>query len=150
MFASLQDTPPGSVTLAMAGLLTCGSMLSRTFPGVCPVVFVGVAHRSQLRGQSRIWRLLSTPHRVPISSRRLVCRQEPSPSVRAFGGKWSMISLRRTEPLSFWPRSLADQAVSETFWLDIILSAIGVAVRIQDERHRKKAEPIKIDTGCSS
>ena len=51
---------------------------------------------------------------------------------------------------SFWPRSLADQAVSETFWLDIILSAIGVAVRIQDERHRKKAEPIKIDTGCSS
>ena len=61
-----------------------------------------------------------------------------------------MISLRRTEPLSFWPRSLADQAVSETFWLDIILSAIGVAVRIQDERHRKKAEPIKIDTGCSS
>ena len=41
MFASLQDTPPGSVTLAMAGLLTCGSSLSRTFPGACPVVFVG-------------------------------------------------------------------------------------------------------------
>lgn len=29
----------------------------------------GGAQRSQLRGQSRIWCLLATPHRVPFSSR---------------------------------------------------------------------------------
>ncbi len=30
-----------------------------------------VAHRLQLRGQSRNWRLMATPHRVPFSSRDL-------------------------------------------------------------------------------
>ncbi len=69
--ASVQDTPPGFVSCLMAGLLTCGSPLPQTFPGYCPVVLIGVAHRLQLRGQSRNWRLLATPHRVPISSRRI-------------------------------------------------------------------------------
>lgn len=52
----------------MAGLLTCGSQLTRTFPNVCPVVHIGVAHRSQLRGQLRIRRLfgLSSPHSLFI------------------------------------------------------------------------------------
>ncbi len=34
-----------------------------------PVVFVRFALRLQLRGQSRVWRLLATPDRVPFSSR---------------------------------------------------------------------------------
>ena len=50
----------------MAGLLTRGSQLSRTFPGAHAQWFYRGALRSQLRGQSRIWRLLATPHRVPI------------------------------------------------------------------------------------
>ena len=36
-----------------------------------PVVIIGVAHRLQLRGQSRSWHLFETPHRVPFSVRRL-------------------------------------------------------------------------------
>lgn len=39
----------------MAGLLTCGSQLTRTFPNCVSSGPIGVAHRSQLRGQSRIW-----------------------------------------------------------------------------------------------
>ncbi len=55
--------PPGHparvVVVAMAGLLTRGSKLSRTFPGhavMGPVASFGGALRSQLRGQSRIRR----------------------------------------------------------------------------------------------
>jgi hypothetical protein len=55
--------PPGHparvVVVAMAGLLTRGSKLPRTFPGhaiIGPVASFGVALRSQLRGQSRIRR----------------------------------------------------------------------------------------------
>lgn len=82
----------------MAGLLTCGSSLPRTFPGGCPVVLIEVAHRLQLRGQSRIWRLLATPHRVPISSRRLNGLQEPSGSGNAFQVIWSMAGFASTKP----------------------------------------------------
>lgn len=39
----------------MAGLLTCGSTLSRTFPDQRSSGFIGVALRLQLRGQSRHW-----------------------------------------------------------------------------------------------
>jgi hypothetical protein len=40
------------------------------------VVFIGVTHRSQLRGQSRIQRLLALPHRIPFSSQTHVRRLE--------------------------------------------------------------------------
>ena len=54
----------------MAGLLTRGLSLTRTFPNaVRSVVFTGVARHLQLRGQLRIWRLLAPPHRIPISFR---------------------------------------------------------------------------------
>lgn len=40
------------------------------------VAFAGVTHRSQLRGQLRIWRLSAAPHRIPFSSQRRVRRVE--------------------------------------------------------------------------
>lgn len=62
-------TPPG-VTVGMpAGLLTHGSMLHQVFPSRLgmTVTSSGVAHRSQLRVQSRSWCLIVAPHRVPFS-----------------------------------------------------------------------------------
>ena len=47
----------------MAGVLTCGSSLSRTFPArqlTLPSGLIGVALRLQLRGQFRSWALART------------------------------------------------------------------------------------------
>lgn len=54
----------------MAGLLTCGSLLARTFPDPkSPVVYLGVARHLQLRGQ--LWNWDKVPHHIPFSSIRL-------------------------------------------------------------------------------
>lgn len=51
----------------MAGLLTRGSTLARTFPSLKLSGFAGVAHRSQLRGQLRFRRaLLALPYSLFI------------------------------------------------------------------------------------
>ena len=61
----------------MAGLLTCGSAFPRTFPSrLDSVAFFEVIHRSQLRGQLRIWRVFAPPHRIPFSSQTYVRRLE--------------------------------------------------------------------------
>lgn len=68
--------PPGAprpvwLHWKMAGLLTRGSGKT-SLPGLCPASLadtqwrVGFATHIQLRGQSRIWCLLATPHRVPF------------------------------------------------------------------------------------
>jgi len=73
----LRGTPPGLMLNAHGrspdSRVTACPMPSRwpdpRFKVPPPVAYAGVARRSQLRGQSRIWRLLATPHRVPFSSR---------------------------------------------------------------------------------
>ncbi|SFU94630.1 hypothetical protein SAMN04488527_1486 [Aliiroseovarius crassostreae] len=72
----------GKVSLAQcpAGLLTRGSKLDWPSRGAfrrLPSGMFSVAHRLQLRGQSRNWRLLATPHRIPYCYRRASARAEP-------------------------------------------------------------------------
>jgi hypothetical protein len=62
----------------MAGLLARGSKLCPPSRPVSGQWRLGIALRSQLRGQPRFWSLLGTPHRVPISSARAVAWAEPS------------------------------------------------------------------------
>lgn len=51
---------PGLVEHRMVGLLTCGSWLGHPSRPIWGQWVFGVAHRLQLRGQSRTWRLLAT------------------------------------------------------------------------------------------
>lgn len=72
---------PGLVEFTMAGLLTCGSWLRHPSQPYGQWV-LGVAIRLQLRGQSRIQRLLATPHRVPFFILSAFCPEEPSKTGR--------------------------------------------------------------------
>lgn len=73
------STPPGlrknktSECMAlMAGLLTLRlERLLDPSQRICTSGLFKVARRLQLRGQSRNWRLMATPHRVPFSSRKI-------------------------------------------------------------------------------
>ena len=66
---SIPDTPPGLSCSANgrspdSRVAACPILPER----VCSVVIIGFARRSQLRGQSRFWRLMAIPHRIPFSS----------------------------------------------------------------------------------
>ncbi len=62
-----------------AGLLTSRVIAAPDLPSLKgPVAFPGAARRSQLRGQSRIWRLMATPHRIPFYPVGVSGRREPS------------------------------------------------------------------------
>lgn len=93
---------PSVVNGVMAGLLTCGSKLACTFPGCWqspgPVVFDRFALRLQLRGQSRNWRLMAKPDRVPFC---IPCASfgtwKPSISFKPFRGRKSIAFRLRRE-----------------------------------------------------
>jgi hypothetical protein len=90
---SIRDTPPGSVLRCDGRSPDSRVLACPAFP--CPpkcsvvTVAVGVARRLQLRGQSRIWRLLPTPHRIPFSPGRAWFGREPSASVWPRVSGWS-------------------------------------------------------------
>jgi hypothetical protein len=107
---SIRDTPPGSV-----GYCDGRSPDSRVF--ACPAfpcpprvsvggtVALGVARRLQLRGQSRNWRLLPTPHRIPFSPGRAWFGREPSPRIVLAG-------LARVKPQRDTSHQTNDKALS--------------------------------------